>query len=180
VVGLACGRALAGERGPRRARGRGAGGGAEAIGTATSSRNSEVIHAGIYHPQGSLKARLCLRGRELLYAYCAERALPHRRSGKLIVATAADQEAELLALQAAGRANGVGDLQLLTQAQAQALEPQLACTAALLSPSTGIVDSHALMLSLRGDFEDRGHGGLRGAGDGRAVCGRWHHARCGR
>jgi L-2-hydroxyglutarate oxidase LhgO len=127
-----------------------------AIGTATSSRNSEVIHAGIYHPQGSLKARLCLRGRELLYAYCAERALPHRRSGKLIVATAADQEAELLALQAAGRANGVGDLQLLTQAQAQALEPQLACTAALLSPSTGIVDSHALMLSLRGDFEAAG------------------------
>ncbi len=127
-----------------------------AIGTGTSSRNSEVIHAGIYYPQGSLKARLCVHGKALLYDYATQRGLPHRRCGKLIVATAAAQEADLLALQAAGAANGVDDLVLLSAAQARALEPELVCTAALASPSTGIVDSHALMLALQGDFESAG------------------------
>lgn len=151
VVGLAVARALA-ERGLEtivleRER---------AIGTGTSSRNSEVIHAGLYHPEGSLKARLCVRGRALLYAYCAERGVPHRRCGKLVVATSEAQQAALEQLQAAGRANGVDDLALLTAAQARALEPALRCTAALMSGSTGIVDSHALMLALQGDFERAG------------------------
>ncbi len=129
---------------------------ADAIGTATSSRNSEVIHAGIYYTTGSLKARLCVQGKALLYAYCAERGLGHRRCGKLIVATSAQDEAKLqgIALQAAS--NGVTDLEFLAQSQALALEPHLQCVAALHSPSTGIVDSHGLMLSLLGDFENAG------------------------
>ncbi len=129
---------------------------AAAIGTATSSRNSEVIHAGIYYASGSLKARLCVQGRSLLYAYCAERGIGHSRCGKLIVATSAEDEAKLqgIALQAA--TNGVTDMEFLTRSQALALEPQLACVAALHSPSTGIVDSHGLMLSLLGDFENAG------------------------
>lgn len=126
------------------------------VGTGTSSRNSEVVHAGIYYPAGSLKATLCVRGRELLYAYCAERGVPHRRCGKLIVAAAAGHEATLCSLQAAGLANGVDDLVLVDARHAQRLEPQLACTAALVSPSTGIVDSHALMLALQGDAEGAG------------------------
>lgn len=129
---------------------------AESFGTATSARNSEVIHAGIYYPQGSLKARLCVEGKELLYGYCAERGIAHRRCGKLIVATSAAQVDELRAIRQRAAANGVGDLQLLTQAEALALEPHLACEAALLSPSTGIVDSHGLMLSLLGDVENAG------------------------
>ncbi|MFT3776901.1 MAG: NAD(P)/FAD-dependent oxidoreductase [Ottowia sp.] len=129
---------------------------AEAFGTQTSARNSEVIHAGIYYRQGSLKARLCVRGKELLYAYCAERGISHQRCGKLIVATSAAQVDELRAIQQRAAANGVDDLRLLTRAEAQALEPQLACHAALLSPSTGIVDSHGLMLSLLGDAENAG------------------------
>ncbi len=129
---------------------------AEAIGTGTSSRNSEVIHAGIYYPAGSLKARLCVRGKALLYDYCAGRSIPHRRCGKLIVATSEAQAGELVAIQARAAANGVDDLQRLSGAQARALEPQLACVAALQSPSTGIVDSHALMLSLLGDLENAG------------------------
>ncbi|MBA3596176.1 MAG: NAD(P)/FAD-dependent oxidoreductase [Methylibium sp.] len=127
-----------------------------AIGTGISSRNSEVIHAGLYYPSGSLKARLCVAGRHALYDYCAERGVGHRRCGKLIVATAQAQCAPLLALERQGRANGVQDLQPLNRAQAMALEPQLECVAALLSPSTGIVDSHALMLSLQGDLERAG------------------------
>ncbi len=127
-----------------------------AIGTGTSSRNSEVIHAGIYYPAGSLKARLCVQGKALLYAYCADRGVPHRRCGKLIVATAPQQVETLQAIRAKARANGVDDLQWLTSDQAQALEPALACHAALLSPSTGIVDSHALMLALQGDLEHAG------------------------
>lgn len=127
-----------------------------AIGTGTSSRNSEVIHAGIYYPQGSLKARLCVEGKEALYAYAAERGVPHRRCGKLIVATSAEQVAQLEVIRAKAAANGVGDLVLLTAQQAMALEPQLHCVAALHSPSTGIVDSHALMLSLLGDLENAG------------------------
>ena len=129
---------------------------AESFGTGTSARNSEVIHAGIYYPPGSLKARLCVRGRQMLYDYCAERGVEHRRCGKLIVATSAAQVDELRAIQVRAAANGVGDLQWLTRAQALALEPQLDCQAALLSPSTGIVDSHGLMLALLGDVEHAG------------------------
>ncbi|MGE8201187.1 MAG: NAD(P)/FAD-dependent oxidoreductase, partial [Variovorax sp.] len=127
-----------------------------AIGTGTSSRNSEVIHAGIYYPQGSLKAKLCVEGKELLYAYAAERGVPHRRCGKLIVATSPGQADQLDAIRVKAAANGVGDLAMLTAQQAGALEPQLHCVAALHSPSTGIVDSHALMLSLLGDLENAG------------------------
>lgn len=129
---------------------------AHAIGTGTSSRNSEVIHAGIYYPQGSLKARLCVQGKQLLYAYCEERGIAHRRCGKLIVATSAQQRGQLLAIAEHARANGVDDLELLTAAQAAALEPALQCVAALLSPGTGIIDSHGLMLSLLGDVENHG------------------------
>jgi L-2-hydroxyglutarate oxidase LhgO len=129
---------------------------AGAIGTETSSRNSEVIHAGIYYPQGSLKARLCVQGKEQLYAYCAQRGVPHRRCGKLIVATSPEQLAALDGIQARARANGVTDLQRLSRDEARALEPALECVGALLSPSTGIVDSHALMLSLQGDLEHAG------------------------
>jgi L-2-hydroxyglutarate oxidase LhgO len=129
---------------------------ASAIGTQTSSRNSEVIHAGIYYPQGSLKAQLCVRGKGLLYAYCKERGVAHRRCGKLIVATSPAQVAQLQSIQAKAIANGVMDLVLLDAAQARAMEPALSCLAALHSPSTGIVDSHALMLSLLGDVENAG------------------------
>jgi L-2-hydroxyglutarate oxidase LhgO len=127
-----------------------------AIGTGTSSRNSEVVHAGLYYPTGSLKARLCVRGQQLLYEYCAARGLSHRRCGKLVVATAADQCGTLERLLATGQANGVHDLALVTAAAARRAEPNLHCVAALDSPGTGIVDSHALMLSLQGDFENAG------------------------
>lgn len=126
------------------------------IGTGTSSRNSEVVHAGIYYPTGSLKAQWCVRGKHLLYDYCERRQVPHRRCGKLIVATSEAQVAELVRLQATGQANGVPELTLLTAAQAQALEPELQCVAALHSASTGIVDSHAFMLALQGDCEAAG------------------------
>ncbi len=126
-----------------------------AIGTHTSSRNSEVIHAGIHYPQGSLKARLCTRGRAQLYNYAAARGLPHRRCGKLIVATSAAQLADLERISAQAAASGVA-LQPLSAAQAQALEPALACHGALLSPDTGIVDSHALMAALLADAESAG------------------------
>ena len=129
---------------------------ADAIGTGTSSRNSEVIHAGIYYPQGSLKARLCVEGKDLLYAYCGERVIGHRRCGKLIVATSDAQVAQLQGIIARAAANGVHDLVLLTREEARALEPQLDCVAAVHSPSTGIVDSHALMLALQGDLENAG------------------------
>lgn len=127
-----------------------------AIGTGTSSRNSEVIHAGIYYASGSLKAALCVRGKELLYAYCAERGVPHRRCGKLIVATGEAELPTLQKIRERAAANGVHDLLPLTREEAQAMEPALDCVAALHSPSTGIVDSHALMLSLQGDFEHAG------------------------
>jgi L-2-hydroxyglutarate oxidase LhgO len=129
---------------------------ADAIGTGTSSRNSEVIHAGIYYPRGSLKARLCVEGKALLYAYCAERGIGHRRCGKLIVATSQAQVAQLQGIRDKAAANGVADLVLLTRDEARALEPQLDCVAALHSPSTGIVDSHGLMLALQGDLENAG------------------------
>ena len=129
---------------------------ADAIGTGTSSRNSEVIHAGIYYPQGSLKARLCVEGKERLYSYCAERGVGHRRCGKLIVATSDAQLAQLQGIIDKALANGVPDLVLLTRDEARALEPQLECLAAVHSPSTGIVDSHGLMLALQGDVENAG------------------------
>jgi L-2-hydroxyglutarate oxidase LhgO len=128
----------------------------DAIGTHTSSRNSEVIHAGIYYPQGSLKARVCVEGRERLYAYCAERGVPHRRCGKLIVATDAAQEGELEGIRRKAHANGVTDVVRLGVDEARALEPALSLVAALHSPSTGIVDSHALMLAYLGDAESAG------------------------
>ena len=127
-----------------------------AYGTGTSSRNSEVIHAGIYYDPGSLKARLCVLGRDMLYAYAAENGVPHRRCGKLIVATSADQTMALDGIAARAAASGVTDLRRLSAAEAQAMEPQLSCTAALLSPSTGIVDSHALMEALLADAEGAG------------------------
>ncbi len=127
-----------------------------AIGAHTSSRNSEVIHAGIYYPKDSLKARSCVAGRERLYEYCVAHGVPHARCGKLIVATDAAQLAELEALQAKAHANGVTDVVPLSAAQARALEPELACVAALYSPATGIVDSHALMLAYLGEAEAHG------------------------
>lgn len=130
--------------------------GQDAIGTGTSSRNSEVIHGGIYYPRGSLKATLCVRGRPLLYEYCAQRGIGHSRCGKLIVATASEQEAELARLQSTGKANGVTGLAWLTSAQARSMEPDLRCTAALVSPETGIIDSHAFMLALWADLEHAG------------------------
>jgi L-2-hydroxyglutarate oxidase LhgO len=129
---------------------------AESIGTVTSSRNSEVIHAGIYYPAGSLMARMCISGKRALYAYCSDHGIPHRNCGKLIVATTAKESDKLRSIRAHAEANGVLDLQTLSGDAAQALEPALACDAALLSPSTGIIDSHALMLALRGDAEDAG------------------------
>ena len=129
---------------------------ASSIGTQTSSRNSEVVHAGIYYPKDSLMARLCVSGRHMLYAFCAERGVAFARCGKLIVAT---NEAELPALagiKARGEANGVEGLTLLTAQAACTLEPNLSCTGALLSPTTGIIDSHAYMLALQGDAEHAG------------------------
>jgi L-2-hydroxyglutarate oxidase LhgO len=127
-----------------------------AIGTGVSSRNSEVIHAGLYYPAGSLKARLCVQGRQMLYAYCESHGVAHQRCGKLVVATDAGQADGLDLLMKKAAANGVHDLQRLSAAEAMAIEPQLACTGAILSPSTGIVDSHGLMLALQGDLEAAG------------------------
>ena len=129
---------------------------ADAIGTGTSSRNSEVIHAGLYYPTGSLKARLCVAGRQQLYAYAQERGVEHRRCGKLLVATADEQREGLRSIYDRALSNGVTDLQWLDRAQAQAMEPALECVAALFSPSTGIIDSHGLMLSLQGTWRTRG------------------------
>jgi L-2-hydroxyglutarate oxidase LhgO len=151
VVGLAAGRALACR-------------GLEtlvleretSIGTGVSARNSEVIHAGLYYPTDSLKARLCVSGRKLLYAHCLTHNVAHKRCGKLLVATGPQQLDSLHALAVKAAANGVDDLRWLTRSEALALEPELECEAALLSPSTGIIDSHALMLSLQGDLEQGG------------------------
>lgn len=123
------------------------------IGTATSARNSEVIHAGLYYPRGSLKARLCVQGRQALYDYCASHGVAHQRCGKLIVATRDEQIGALERIGAAAAANGVHDLRRLDAVQARAREPALQCVAALESPSTGIIDSHGLMLALLGDLE---------------------------
>jgi L-2-hydroxyglutarate oxidase LhgO len=128
----------------------------DAIGTHTSSRNSEVIHAGIYYTPGSLKATLCVPGKLALYRYCEEHGVAHRRCGKLIVAAHDGQRPALDKIHSQAQANRVGDLQWLTGEQAIAREPQLTCVAALLSPSTGIIDSHGLMLAYQGDAEARG------------------------
>ena len=127
-----------------------------AIGMETSSRNSEVIHAGIYYPGGSLKAALCVAGRDALYDYCAERGIAHERCGKLIVATSEAQHERLAAIAAQAAANGCAEVRTISVADAQAMEPALRCTAALHSPMTGIIDSHAYMLSLQGDAERDG------------------------
>lgn len=127
-----------------------------AIGTGVSSRSSEVIHAGLYYPSGSLKARACVAGRERLYAFCASHGVAHRRCGKLIVATEPSQLPAFERLLAQAAANGVADLQRLSAGEARALEPELACVAAALSPATGIVDSHGLMLALQGELEAAG------------------------
>lgn len=129
---------------------------AEGIGTGTSARNSEVIHAGIYYPQGSLKARLCVEGKQLLYDYCGQRSIPHKRLGKLIVAANAEQAVQLDGIAERARLNGVDDLYRISGREAAELEPALVCEAALVSPSTGIVDSHGLMLALQGDAENAG------------------------
>lgn len=129
---------------------------AEGIGTGTSSRNSEVIHAGIYYPAGSLKARLCVQGKHMLYEYCQQRGVAHRRLGKLIVASHESEHDTLKSILQKAHANGVSDLQWLDAVEAKKLEPALACTAALLSPSTGIIDSHGLMLAYQGDAENAG------------------------
>jgi L-2-hydroxyglutarate oxidase LhgO len=128
----------------------------DTIGAHASSRNSEVIHAGLYYPPGSLKARACVEGRERLYRYLEECAIAHRRIGKLVVATDAAQLPELEAIRRRAHANGATDVVWMDRAQARALEPELECVAALHSPSTGIVDSHALMLALLADAERAG------------------------
>lgn len=129
---------------------------AEGIGTETSSRNSEVIHAGIYYPKGSLMARACVAGRRMLYAYCADHGVPHLNCGKLIVATNDAESERLGEIKGRAEANGVEGMRLLSAHEAVALEPNLQCTAALLSPSTGIVDSHSFMLAMEGDAESHG------------------------
>ena len=153
VVGLACARALA-----RAGRELVVLEAAAAIGTGASARNSEVVHAGLYYPAGSLKARLCVAGRHALVDFCAARGIVQRRCGKLVVATAAAQVAALGGLFAQARANGVDDVALVDGDAARGLEPALArgVVAALHSPSTGIVDSHALMLALQADAQDAG------------------------
>ncbi|MFV1850263.1 MAG: NAD(P)/FAD-dependent oxidoreductase [Thalassospira sp.] len=128
----------------------------DAIGTETSARNSEVIHAGIYYPKGSLKAELCVTGREMLYRYCQDNGIEHKRTGKLIVATAEDQIEALNGIKAKAFENGVTDLTWLTKAEALEREPALNCVGALHSPSTGIVDSHQLMVTLLGEAENNG------------------------
>lgn len=151
VVGLAIGRALAREgkeviiceAGP-------------AIGQGISSRNSEVIHAGIYYPPGSLKAQFCVAGKRLLYAYCDDHKVEHRRCEKIIVATSEEQKDRLSAIAARAAQNGVDDLRLLDRAELTAMEPALSGVAGLLSPSTGIIDTHGLMLALQGDMESDG------------------------
>jgi L-2-hydroxyglutarate oxidase LhgO len=129
---------------------------ADAIGTGTSSRNSEVIHAGIYYPQGSLKARLCLEGSRRLFDYCATHNVGHRRCGKLIVAADEAQMAALESLRVKSHANGAAEVHWIAAAEAKTMEPALACVGALLSPMTGIIDSHGLMLAYQGEAEAKG------------------------
>jgi L-2-hydroxyglutarate oxidase LhgO len=158
AVGLAVARALAQvgrdvlilEKNPR-------------IGEETSARNSEVIHAGLYYPKGSLKAELCVEGRTRLYTFCESHGIPYKRLGKLVVATRADQDHDLAAIHRKATDNGVTDLQPLSKTQIAALEPELSVSGGLLSPSTGIIDSHAYMQALLGDAEAAGASLVRGA-----------------
>lgn len=151
VIGLACARALARtgrdvvvlER-------------HDQIGTETSSRNSEVIHAGIYYPTGSLKARLCVAGKAMLYRYCDEHGVSHSRCGKIIVATDDAQVGVLQQYQRQAERNGAGALRWLNEAQVSAMEPAVRAVAGILSESTGIIDSHGYMLALQGDLESAG------------------------
>jgi L-2-hydroxyglutarate oxidase LhgO len=129
---------------------------ASAIGTGTSSRNSEVIHGGMYYATGTLRGRHCVRGRRMLYEYCASHGVPHRKCGKLIVAANAAELDKIQTIEAQGRINGVEGLELIGGDSARALESELVCAGALHSPETGIIDSHAYMLALRGDLEDAG------------------------
>jgi L-2-hydroxyglutarate oxidase LhgO len=151
VIGLACAAELA-RRGNSVVVAEAAG----TIGSGISSRNSEVVHGGMYYLPGSLRADHCVAGRRKLYAYCAARGVTVAKPGKLIVATTEAETAKLHAILANGQANGVEDLTMLTGPDACALEPALTCVAALLSPQTGIVDSHGLMLALQGELEDHG------------------------
>ena len=128
----------------------------DSFGSETSSRNSEVIHAGVYYPQGSLMARFCVAGRARLYDYLGDRGVAHRRCGKLIVACDTEERARLSAIAARAEKNGVDDMRILDAREAQAIEPALACVGALLSPSTGILDSHGYMQALLGDAENAG------------------------
>ena len=151
VVGLAIGRALA-LRGHEVV----VADAADAFGTGVPARNAELIHGGMYYPAGALRARHCVAGRRMLYAFCESHGVAHRACGKLIVATSDAETDAIVAIRDRGVANGVEELVLLDAAEARDLEPNLACTAALLSPRTGIVDSHGLMLALLGAIEDRG------------------------
>jgi L-2-hydroxyglutarate oxidase LhgO len=151
VVGLACARAAA-LAGHDVIVAEATGG----IGNGVSSRNSEVIHAGMYYPTGSLRARHCVRGRRMLYEFCASHGVPHKKVGKLIVATDAKQTAKIEGIAKQGEVNGVEGLEFLGGNSARAMEPALNCVAALLSAETGIIDSHAFMLALEGSLEDRG------------------------
>jgi len=126
------------------------------IGTGVSSRNSEVIHAGLYYPTGSRRAYHCPRGRRMLYDFCLSHGVPHRKCGKLVVATQASQIERLEAILKQAQINGVEGVEIIDAATATKLEPELACVGALHSPETGVVDSHRFMLALRGDLEDRG------------------------
>mmetsp|Transcript_22078 Transcript_22078/g.89527 ORF Transcript_22078/g.89527 Transcript_22078/m.89527 type:complete len:369 (-) Transcript_22078:661-1767(-) len=128
----------------------------ESFGSETSSRNSEVIHAGIYYRPGSLKAKTCVEGNKLLYQYCAARAIAHKRTTKLIVATEPDEVAKLESIRANSRSNGCETLRWMTGTEVRQLEPEITCRAALFSPATGVVDSHSFMLSLLGDAEAAG------------------------
>jgi L-2-hydroxyglutarate oxidase LhgO len=129
---------------------------ASAIGTGISSRNSEVIHAGMYYPTGSRRARHCPRGNRLLYEFCASHGVAHKRCGKLIVATTDTERARLEQIHAQGLANGVDGLDCIDRGAARKMEPELVCVAALWSPSTGIIDAHGFMLALQGDIESHG------------------------
>ncbi|MDE0809103.1 MAG: NAD(P)/FAD-dependent oxidoreductase [Alphaproteobacteria bacterium] len=151
VVGLACARALALQGREVIILER-----AEAIGTETSSRHSEVIHAGIYYEPGSLKARFCVEGKLKMYCFMKERGIPYNPMGKLIVATSEHQVAGLQSIKDRAEKNGVMDLELLSHNEVVAREPELRCITALWSPSTGVADSHSYMLGLQGDAEDKG------------------------
>jgi L-2-hydroxyglutarate oxidase LhgO len=127
-----------------------------AIGTGTSSRNSEVIHAGLYYPTGSKRAQHCPRSRRMLYAFCASHGVPHRKCGKIVVATSDPEVARIQDIFKQAQINGCEGIELIDASAAKRLEPEVSCVAAMLSPETGIVDSHSLMRALQGDLEDRG------------------------